>query len=135
MKKILLLSLIFILFATFPVSAEIGSKGLILEGGEKSIILKKGEKQYLNVQDGLTKIHLIKGISFYSDNTMVATVGLHSGILRANGIGTATITAISKAGDAGQIKVKVTETAKAHPALPLLIFLVFGGLIILAFKK
>ena len=78
-----------------------------MEGGKDQIVLKKGQKTYINVRDGFTKLPLFKNISYYSDNTVVATVGLHSGILRANSIGSATISAISNNGDAGRIYVKV----------------------------
>ncbi len=122
MKKILAINILLFLLITFPASAAIGSKGLILEYGKDLLIIEKGEKEYLNVQDGLTKILLFKGVSYYSDNTIVATVGLHSGILRANNIGTATITAISKAGDAGQIKIKVISPPKNY-FIPFLLIL------------
>ena len=122
MKKILAINILLFLLITFPASAAIGSKGLILEYGKDLLIIEKGEKEYLNVQDGLTKIFLFKGVSYYSDNTIVATVGLHSGILRANNIGTATITAISKAGDAGQIKIKVISPPKNY-FIPFLLIL------------
>ena len=112
MKKILIFIILGFLLMTIPASASIGSKGLILERGKEILVIEKGKKEYLNVQDGLTKVFLFKGISYYSDNIIVATVGLHSGILRANNIGTATISAISKAGDAGQIKIKVISPKK-----------------------
>lgn len=112
MKKLLTLILSSFLIFSIQASAAIGSKGLILEGGKEQIILEKGEKDYIQVQDGQTKFILVKGISYYSDNTIVATIGLHSGILRANSIGTAKITAISDAGDAGQIQIKVVQAEK-----------------------
>ncbi|MBQ7971054.1 MAG: Ig-like domain-containing protein, partial [Clostridia bacterium] len=127
MKKLLTLIIVVLLSFSFPTSAAIGSKGLILENGKDLLVLKKGQKEYLNVQDGLTKLFLFKEISYYSDNTIVATVGLHSGILRANNIGTATITAISKSGDAGQIKIKVVAPKKSF-YLPFFFFVSFSAL-------
>ena len=114
MKKILILITLGFLLITIPASAAIGSKGLILEHGKEILVIEKGKKEYINIQDGLTKVFLFKGISYYSDNILVATVGLHNGILRANSIGTATISAISKAGDAGQIKIKVISSKKNY---------------------
>ncbi len=127
MKKWLSLIIIVFLFFPLPASAAIGSKGLILENGKDLLVLEKGQKEYLNVQDGLTKVFLFKEISYYSDNTIVATVGLHSGILRANNIGTATITAISKAGDAGQIRIKVVSPKKIF-SIPFLFILSFSAI-------
>ena len=114
MKKILIFTLLFLYIFCFSASASIGSKGLILEGGKEQLILKKGEKTYINVQDGFTNLPLFKNVSYYSDNTLVATVGLHSGILRANGIGNATISAISEEGHAGRIRVTVIS-GKLNP--------------------
>lgn len=122
MKKLIALILLCFFISSIPASAAIGSKGLIIENGKELLILEKGEKEFLNVQDGLTKLFLFKEISYYSDNTIVATVGLHSGILRANNIGTATITAVNTSGDAGQITVKVTAPKKSH-LFPLLLLL------------
>lgn len=122
MKKLLLWAFLIFLFFSFQASASIGSKGLILEDGKDLLVLEKGQKEYLNVQDGLTKMILFKRISYYSDNTFVATVGLHSGILRANNIGTATITAVDKDGDAGQIKIKVIAPQKSFLVPLLLLF-------------
>ncbi len=121
MKKLIALITLCFFIVSIPASAAIGSKGLIIENGKELLILEKGEKEFLNVQSGLTKLFLFKEISYYSDNTVVATVGLHSGILRANSVGTATITAVNKSGDAGQIKVKVTLPQKTHLSLLLLL--------------
>lgn len=129
MKKILIFIVLGLLLITIPASASIGSKGLILEHGKEILVIEKGKKEYLNVQDGLTKIFLFKGVSYYSDNIIVASVGLHSGILRANNIGTATITAINKAGDAGQIKIKVISPKKNH-FIPFLLILSLLGIIL-----
>ncbi len=122
MKKLIALILLYIFITSIPASAAIGSKGLIIENGKELLVLEKGEKEFLNVRDGLTKLFLFKEISYYSDNTIVATVGLHSGILRANNVGTATITAINKSGDAGQIKV-IVKTAQKRRLSLILIFL------------
>ncbi len=127
MKKLLSLTILVLLIFSFPASAAIGSKGLILENGKDLLVLEKGQKEYLNVQDGLTKIVLFKEVSYYSDNTIVATVGLHSGVLRANNIGTATITAISKAGNAGQIQIKVLPPKKSF-SIPFLFIVSFSAI-------
>ncbi len=87
--------------------AAIGSKGLIIEHGTEEIVLQKGEKKFLFVQDGFSKMPIFKGLSFYSDNRLIATVGLHSGIIRANTIGTAHLTVVNSKGDCGYVRVKV----------------------------
>lgn len=135
MKKLLTLIIVVFLSFSFPTSAAIGSKGLIIENGKDLLVLEKGRKEYLNVQDGLTKIFLFKGVSYYSDNTIVATVGLHSGILRANNIGTATITAVSEAGDAGQIQIKVISPPKSSLIPLALIIFVLAIFLWLLIKK
>ena len=129
MKKFLLFFLCFTLILAPCADAAIGSKGLIISDGEEQIILKKGERKWLYVRDGFTKLPVLKGICYYSDNTYVATVGLHSGILRANAIGKATITVSNNKGDCGVLHVKVVGAKKANPIfllfllpLPLLLF-------------
>lgn len=135
MKKTIAIIILLFSILLFPASASIGSKGLIIEGGKSVLLLEKGEKEYLNVQDGWSKLPLLKDISYYSDNRIIATVGLHSGILRANDIGTATITAINKKGDAGQIKVRVVAPEK-EGLLPALLLLPLGVfLLYLIIKK
>lgn len=129
MKKTIAIIILLFFILLFPASASIGSKGLIIEGGKKTIILEKGEKEYLNVQDGWSKLPLLKDISYYSDNRIIATVGLHSGILRANAIGTATITAINKNGDAGQIRVQVVAPDRKS-LLPALLLLPIGAFLL-----
>ena len=128
MKKTVLLVLLIFFVSLFPARAALGSKGLILEGGKQQITLYKGEKEYLNVRDGWTDLPVFKGITFYSDNTMVATVGQHSGIIRANGYGTATVYAVNKKGDAGRIQVCVKQKGKVR-FLPI----IFIALSILSF--
>ncbi len=134
MKKITVLFFILLIFS-LPADAAIGSKGLILEGGKKEIVLEKGSKEYLNVQDGFSKLPLLKGVSYYSDNTVVATIGLHSGIIRANTVGKATISAISNDGHAGQITVKVIHPEKDSIGRFLPIIIIIAPLLIVGIKK
>ncbi len=134
MKKITLLFFILLIFS-LPADAAIGSKGMILEGGKKEIVLEKGTKEYLNVKDGFAKLPLFKDVSYYSDNTIVATVGLHSGIIRANSVGTATISAISKDGHAGQVIVKVIHPRKEKIKWFLPIIFVITPILFIGIKK
>ncbi len=131
MKKTILLTFLLIWLLLFPAQAALGSRGLILEGGKEQLTLSKGEKEYLNVRDGLTHLPLFKGVTFYSDNTMVATVGQHSGIVRANGYGKAQIYAVSDRGDAGKIVICVrAKKAKAfYPVWIILALIIIGGLL------
>ena len=133
MKKTVLLVLLIFSLTLFPARAALGSKGLIIEGGKRQIILYKGEKEYLNVRDGLTNLPIFKGVTFYSDNTMVATVGQHSGIVRANGYGTATVYAVGPKGDAGRIEVCVEGKQKTR-FLPI-IFIIVPLLALLFWKS
>ncbi|MBQ8893279.1 MAG: hypothetical protein IJ043_02595 [Clostridia bacterium] len=91
--------------------AAIGNKGLIVNHGEE-IILQKGQKKWLFVQDGRTKWPVIKGLSFFSDNTVVFTVGLHSGVIRGNSLGTAHLTVVNSKGRCGYVTVKVVAAKK-----------------------
>lgn len=112
-----------IYFLPFPAMAALGSKGLILEGGKTEITMVKGEKEYINVRDGWSGLPLFKGVTFYSGNTLVATVGQHSGILRANGLGKATVYAVNERGDAGRITVYVRAGKHTTFSPLLLLFL------------
>ncbi len=115
MKKWILFFLCFTLIFAPLADAAIGSKGLIVAQGKGEIVLKKGERKWLYVRDGFSKLPVLKGICYYSDNTYVASVGLHSGILRANAIGTATLTVSNNKGDCGVLRVKVIGVEKADP--------------------
>ncbi len=136
--KRLIVSFCLLLLALSPfVSAEIGSKGLIIENGKEQIILQKGDKIKLSVRDGLSKRFVFKNLVFYSDNKIVATVEKKSGLLHANSMGTATISVLNEHGDAGKIKVKVT-TVKEKPSLitlSILALLPFTILFIIKYKK
>lgn len=121
MKRFLLFFLCFTLLLAPAADAAIGSKGLAILGGKQEIVLSKGEKKWLYVRSGFYKLPVIKGLCYYSDNTIVATVGLHSGVLRANAIGTATITVSNNQGDCGVLRVRVTGAKKAHPLWLLLL--------------
>ncbi|MBQ7034153.1 MAG: Ig-like domain-containing protein [Clostridia bacterium] len=133
--KIIAILFIITFFFCLPADAAIGSKGLILEGGKKELVLEKGSKEYLNVQDGFLKLPLFKGVTYYSDNTIVATIGLHSGIIRANSIGTATISAISHEGHAGQIIVKVIFPRKEKIKRFLPIIIIIAPILFVVIKK
>ncbi len=134
MKRFFIFFLCF-LFLFAPVTdAAIGSKGLIILQGQKEVVLKKGERKWLYVKDGFTKMPVLKGLCYYSDNTVVATVGLHSGILRANSMGTATLTVSNNKGDCGVITLRVTQGKKANPFW-LLFLLSLILLLLLPIKK
>ena len=121
MKRFLLFFLCFTLLLAPCADAAIGSKGLIISEGKTQIVMKKGERKWIYVRDGYTKLPVIKGVCYYSDNTYVATIGLHSGILRANAIGKATITVSNNQGDCGVLQVKVVGAQKASPFFLLLL--------------
>lgn len=116
--------------------AAIGSKGLIVDHGAEEIILRKGERKWLFVQDGFSKMPVFKGLTFYSDNKIVATVGLHSGILRGNTIGTANLTVVNHKGDCGYVKIKVVGGKKLSPAWTVLfIIAILSSAFLLCCKK
>lgn len=130
MKKIVLFIILFLVLLCPTADAALGSYGLIVEGGKEEIQLQKGEKEWLFVQNGFTKLPCFKGLTFFSDNTIVATVGLHSGLLRANSYGTANIHVTDENGENGVIQVNVTVISEKPSILyffliiiPLLIFL------------
>lgn len=121
MKRFLIFFLCFIILFAPTADAAIGSKGLIIRDGKQFITLHKGEKTWLYIRDGFTKLPTFKKLCYYSDNTIVATVGLHSGVLHANSIGTATITVSNNKGDCGVLRVHVTRMKKGKPLLLLLV--------------
>ena len=112
MKKWFLFFILFLLLFSLPVQAAIGSKGLIINGGEEELIMEKGEKQYLWVRSGFSKLPLFKDVTFFSDNIAIASVGKHSGIVRANGYGSTQIFAVSKDGHAATIQITVRAPKK-----------------------
>ena len=101
-------------------SAALGNQGLIINGGASELRLKIGEKRQLFVRDGLTGIPLTTGITFYSDNDLIATIGEDSGILHAISKGTAHITIMSPGGRSARIKVIIEGDGKLSPLLFLL---------------
>ncbi|MBR6794458.1 MAG: hypothetical protein IKM48_08940 [Clostridia bacterium] len=121
MKRFLIFFLCFTLLLAPYADAAIGSRGLIIRDGKQTITLQKGEKIWLYVRDGFTKLPTLKELCYYSDNTIVASVGLHSGILRADNIGTATITVSNNKGDCGVLKVRVKGMQKRDPMFLLLL--------------
>ena len=91
--------------------ASLGSKGLIVNGG-KTVVLAKGEKRWIPVRDGFGKYPILKGLTFISENPAVFSVGTHSGIIRANGRGTATLSVVDKKGNCGRVTVTVNGQQK-----------------------
>ncbi len=124
MKKILLLSLCLLLLLTPLADAAIGQRKLIVNHGITTLTIRKGEKKWLYVRDGGTKLLLLKGVRFYSDNTLIVTVGQRSGVVCGNSIGTATIAVIHTNGRSALIKVTVVG-GKAPPLLSGLFLLLF----------
>ena len=135
MKRLLLLFLCIALLLAPAADAAIGSKGLIVDHGVREITIGKGEKKWLFVQDGLTKLPIFKGLSFFSDNTVVATVGLHSGVLRGNSVGTAHLSVVSNKGHCALITVRVVAGKKGGGLWLLLAMFLAAVLLILIFKK
>ena len=125
MKRFLIFFLCFSLLFAPIAEAAVGSKGLTVLQGQKELVLKKGERKWLYVKDGFTKMPVLKGLCYYSDNTVVATVGLHSGVLRANGLGTAILTVSNNKGDCGVLTVRVVQGKKAHPLWLILLIPLF----------
>lgn len=113
MKRVILLILCMIFLLAPSADAALGSKGLIVNRGEE-VVVQKGEKKWLFVQDGFTKLPALKGLTFYSDNTVVFSVGLHSGVVRGNSIGTAKLTVVNRNGDCGYVTVRVVRTKKVQ---------------------
>lgn len=109
MKKSVILIIIFIILICPYTYAELGSLGLIVEGGKEELIMEKGEKEWLLIQNGFTRLPVFKGLTFFSDNTVVATVGLHTGQVTANHYGTANISVTDEAGENGIIQIKVVS--------------------------
>ncbi|PWM39812.1 MAG: hypothetical protein DBX52_04135 [Clostridiales bacterium] len=136
MKKRFILILCLLLLLAPSADAALGSKRLIINHGVQEITIHKGEKKWLYVQDGWSKLPQLKGVSFFSDNTFVASVGLHSGILRGNSIGTAHLTIMSSKGHSAYIKIKVVPGKGTHLIGPLLFLAgVVFLLILIAIKK
>lgn len=125
MKRMILWMLCLVLLLAPITEASLGNKGLKLAGGEQEITLGKGEKRRLRVKDGLTGYRLWTGLSFYSDNPLVASVGLHSGVVRGNQPGKATITIVHRSGRSTQITVEVTA-GKGTKYLPIFLLLCLG---------
>ena len=96
-------------------NAALGSKGLILNNG-REITLKKGEKQWVMVRDGFTGLPCWKGLKYYSDNPLVFSVNLKSGILRGNGAGCANLTVVDQKGNCGYALVRVEGSEKLNLA-------------------
>ncbi len=135
MRKILLFMFCFTLLLSPVADAAIGSKGLIVDHGAEEIILQKGEKKWLFVQDGFSKMPVLKGLTFYSDNTIVATVGLHSGLLRGNTVGTANLTVVNGKGDCGYVKIRVVGSKKPGSVWAVLFLFAFIFTAFFLFKK
>lgn len=125
MKRILLFLICLSLLLAPSADAALGSKGLIVNDG-KEIVLQKGEKKWLFVRDGLTGLPVVKGLTFYSDNTLVVTVGLHSGLLRGNSVGTAHLTVVNSKGDCGYLKVTVTTGRKGSIFVGCILLVLFS---------
>ena len=128
MKRILFLILIFLFLCSPTADAELGSWGLIVEDGSEEIIMEKGAKEWLLIRDGLTGIPKFKGLTFFSDNTIVVRVGLHTGILTAESYGTANISVTDEAGENGIVTVKVVATEKQPFSLFFLLLFSFAAL-------
>lgn len=122
MKRVFLWILCIILLLTPAADAALGNKGLTLEGGTAEIVIAKGEKRRLRVRDGLTGLPVWNGLSCYSDNTIIVGIGLHSGVLRGNQVGTATVTVMHRSGRSARIRVRVISS-KGTAYLPLLLLL------------
>ncbi|MBQ7936223.1 MAG: Ig-like domain-containing protein [Clostridia bacterium] len=137
MKKTLILFTIIFFFLTVKADAAIGSLGLIIEGGKTEISMQKGEKKWLFVRNGFSGLPCFKGLTFFSDNTVVATVGLHTGLLRANSYGTANISVTDEAGENGIIRVKVTAIKEKPSLLPFIPILALGfsGFVLISKKR
>ena len=136
MKKTLIIMIIILHFLTPRLYGAIGSKGLILQSGASTIELQKGDKIHLTVQDGWSKRIKLKGLTFMSKNSMIASVEKHSGIIHANSIGRTIISVVDEDGDAGIIEIIVTKNSKKISLLPLFILLIsILGLGIYLFKK
>lgn len=130
MRKIIIFICLALLLSPI-LNAKIGSKGLIIENGSEQLELQKGEKTRLSVRDGWTKRLIHKNLIFVSDNTTVARIEKHSGILHANAMGTATVSVINEKGDAGSIRIIVKKhTAKPSPLLFLIIIISIGIVLI-----
>lgn len=134
MKRFLLFSLCIIFLIAPTADAAVGSKGLIVNQGVHEIEIYKGEKKWLFVQDGLTKLPLFKGVCFYSDNTIVATVGLHSGVLRGNSLGTAHLSVVYK-NRCVTVTVRVVSGKKLEKGWLLLLFLPAAAFLIFLLRK
>lgn len=128
MKRIIFLILIFLFLCSPAADAELGSWGLIVEDGSEEIIMEKGAKDWLLIRDGLTGLPKFKGLTFFSDNTIVARVGLHTGILTAESYGTANISVTDEAGENGIVTVKVVATEKQPFSLLFLLLFLFAAL-------
>lgn len=135
MKKTFLFVLCILLLFPYSASAAIGSKGLIVNRGATEIVLQKGEKEWLFVQDGFSKLPLLKGLSFYSDNTVIFTVGLHSGVIRGNSLGSAKLTVVSKQGHCAYVTVKVVSPRKSELKVLAFLLLTFGIPIFIIIRK
>ena len=121
---ILLFLIFFLLFAP-SADAELGSWGLIVGNGEEEITMEKGSKKLLFIRDGMTGLPKVRGLTFFSDNTIVARVGLHTGILSAESYGTANISVTDEVGENGIVQVKVISAKKLPLPFFILIILLF----------
>lgn len=127
------ISFVIILLSPLTASAELGNQGLIINGGVKEIHIEAGEKKKLWVRDGLTGLPLTKGVHFYSDNDLIATIGEDSGILHGISAGSAHITIMSSSGRSARIRVISESNRKASPLL--FIFIIAPLAIIFSIQK
>lgn len=128
MKRIFFFIFIFLLLCSPSADAELGSWGLIVKDGSEEITMEKGTKEWLMIRDGLTGLPKFKGLTFFSDNTIVARVGLHTGILTAESYGTANISVTDEAGENGIVTVKVVAAKKQPFSLLFLLLFLFAAL-------
>ncbi len=135
MKIRLIILTILILLISPKADAALGSWGLIVEGGKEQLVMEKGEKKWLFIQDGLTHLPVFNGLTFFSDNTVVAKVGLHTGLVTANFYGTANISVTDESGENGIIQIKVkTNNNKASPLSLLIVLLSFSFILYFIIK-
>ncbi len=135
MKRKIIFIILFLLFFCPKIDAAMGSLGLIVEGGKSELVLQKGEKNWLFVQNGFSGLPQFKGLTFFSDNTFVATVGLHTGIVTANNYGEATISVTDEAGENAIIKIKVITSDKKPSLFIFIVIIILFGAIWLYFHK
>jgi hypothetical protein len=111
MKRLFLWMICWVLWFAPVTEAALGSKGLIVNGG-RDVVLCRGEERRIFVRDGFWEYPVLRGLTFTSENPLVFTVGLRSGVVRANGVGSARLFVIDRHGNCGQITVTVNGRKK-----------------------